>query len=244
MTKTGMIFERTEKKYLLSPEDKDRLLTLAGDRLEEDAYPHGTVSSLYLDTVDRRVIRASIDARVYKEKLRLRAYGTPSLSDSVFLELKKKYKDIVYKRREKLTLAEAYRYLENGILPRESQIFSEIGWMIRQNPGIASRAFISYERDAYVGREDHGLRITFDQNALYRGEDLRLEHGPYGLPVFPDGMGIMEIKTLGAIPLWLSGALDSLGIYPASFSKYGTAYEKYVRGGAVHSAVPKEALHA
>jgi hypothetical protein len=34
----------------------------------------------------------------------------------------------------------------------------------------------------------------------------------------------MEIKTDGAMPLWLSHALDELKIYPTSFSKYGRAY--------------------
>lgn len=239
-----MIFERVEKKYLLTAQQKELLLQRVGAYLREDKYPHGLVSSLYMDTPDRRCIRASIDARTYKEKLRLRAYGIPSLSDTVFLELKKKYKGIVYKRREKLTLEEAYRYLECGTPPRQSQIFSEIDYVMLQNPGIAPRAYISYERDAFVGREDDGLRITFDQNALFRGEDLRLENGCYGLPVFPEGKGIMEIKTLGAMPLWLADALDGLQIYPTSFSKYGTAYLRYECGNSAAAPVLQEELHA
>jgi len=239
----GMIFERREKKYLLDGTAKARLLALAGNRLTEDAYPRETIASLYLDTPDRRVIRASIDASNYKEKLRLRTYGTPGLDEPVFLEMKKKYKGIVYKRREKLTLSEAYAFLTSGVPPRRTQIFGEILWMMRQNPGIAPAAYISYEREAYVGREDGGLRVTFDSSALWRGEDLRLEHGPYGRPVFPEGMGIMEVKTLGAMPLWLSAALDSLGIYPSSFSKYAAAYRLYECGAP---QIPSEEafLHA
>lgn len=34
----------------------------------------------------------------------------------------------------------------------------------------------------------------------------------------------MEIKTPGAIPLWLTAELDALGIYQTTFSKYGEAY--------------------
>lgn len=239
-----MIFERVEKKYLLTAQQKALLLTRVGERLREDKYPHGLVSSLYMDTPDRRCIRASIDARVYKEKLRLRAYGIPSPDGTVFLELKKKYKGVVYKRREKLTLAEAYRYLETGISPRQTQIFREIDYVLMQNPGIAPRAYISYERDAFVGREDNGLRVTFDENALWRGEDLRLESGPYGFSVFPEGKGIMEIKTLGAMPLWLADALDELRIYPTSFSKYGTAYLRYECGKDALTPTKQEELHA
>ena len=241
---TSMIFERVEKKYLLTYRQKEQLLARIGERLLEDKYPHGLVASLYMDTPDYRCIRASMDARVYKEKLRLRAYGIPSLSDRVFLELKKKYKGVVYKRREKMTLAEAYRYLGSGIAPRQSQIFSEIGYVIDSTPDLAPRAYISYERDAFAGREESGLRITFDKNAFYRSCDLRLENGPSGYPVFPDESGIMEIKTLGAMPLWLADALDELRIFPTSFSKYGTAYLRYECGRSAAAPVLQEEFHA
>lgn len=35
------------------------------------------------------MIRNSIEKPIYKEKLRLRSYGTPSADDKVFIELKK-----------------------------------------------------------------------------------------------------------------------------------------------------------
>ena len=57
------------------------------------------------------------------------------------------------------------------------------------------------------------------------GTDL---HAPMLEDVLPFFEGktplIVEIKTDGAIPVWLSHALDELGIAPASFSKYGAAY--------------------
>ncbi|MBQ6465678.1 MAG: VTC domain-containing protein [Oscillospiraceae bacterium] len=57
-----------------------------------------TVTSLYLDTPDCRIIRNSIEAADYKEKLRLRSYGTASADSGVFLELKKKFGGVVYTR--------------------------------------------------------------------------------------------------------------------------------------------------
>ncbi|MGM9653102.1 MAG: polyphosphate polymerase domain-containing protein [Eubacteriales bacterium] len=240
-----MIFERTEKKYLLTESDRAALLEAAAGRLVGDVFPHSEVSSLYMDTPDRRVIRRSIDADCYKEKLRLRAYGTPALSSPVFVELKKKYRGIVYKRREQMTLAQAYRFLENGIPPFSSQILSEIAYMIRQNEGIAPAACIFYERDAYAGRMDDGLRVTFDRSVLFRDDELRLERGAHGRPVLAPGMCIMEIKSPGAMPLWLAGALDGLRLYPSSFSKYGTAYTKYETASApAENSDIQEALHA
>ena len=50
--------------------------------------------SLYLDTPSWRLIRDSIHAGAYKEKLRLRSYGKPNPESLVFLEIKKKYKGV------------------------------------------------------------------------------------------------------------------------------------------------------
>ena len=67
--------------------------------------------SLYLDTPDRRIIRSSIEADDYKEKLRIRSYGEGSCGSTVFLELKKKFGGVVYKRRVAMRLDQAEMYL-------------------------------------------------------------------------------------------------------------------------------------
>ena len=123
------IFERIEKKYRITAAQKEAVLREIGGRLLEDRFCRSTIQSLYLDTPDHRIIRNSIEAKghsVYKEKIRVRSYGTPGREDKVFFELKKKYKGIVYKRRVCMTLAEAERYLEEGICPKDSQIMREI----------------------------------------------------------------------------------------------------------------------
>ena len=94
-------FKRIEKKCLLTETQYEALLRKVGLHLAPDAYGRGTVLSLYLDTPDYRIIRSSIEAGDYKEhKLRLRSYGTASAETRVFLELKKKFGGVVYKRRE------------------------------------------------------------------------------------------------------------------------------------------------
>ncbi len=59
----------------------------------------------YLDTPDYELIRTSIEKPVYKEKVRLRCYGG-SIDDSstVFVEIKKKFESVVYKRRVEMSL--------------------------------------------------------------------------------------------------------------------------------------------
>lgn len=220
-----LIFRRVEKKYRLTPVQKDALLQEVAGHLTPDAHGCSTICSLYLDTPEHLLIRNSIDARVYKEKLRLRSYGTPAPDDHVFLEIKKKYKGVVYKRREVLTLAEAMAYIGGGEKPIESQIMSEIDYAMRFYRQPKPAMLIAYEREAYFDRELPSLRLTFDTNVRYRETDLHLDHGHHGTLLLPDDAILMEIKTDGAMPLWLARALSTCGILPTSFSKYGTAYQ-------------------
>ncbi len=243
MSAVQQIFERKEKKYLLTETEKDALLARIGDRLTPDKYGPSTICSLYFDTPDYRVIRASIGARTYKEKLRLRCYGTPDADSTVFLELKKKYRGVVYKRREKMALSAAYDYIDKDVLPKDTQIMREIDWMQKKD-GLSPVILIAYDREAYYSEETLGLRLTFDTNVRFRTDDLRLEHGPNGQTILPTGRYILEIKTLGAMPLWLAHELDALSLYPSSFSKYGTAYREYLCPALDPHTPTKEISHA
>lgn len=219
-----LIFKRVEKKYRLTPAQKDALLKEVAAHLTPDEHGRSTISSLYLDTPEHLIIRNSIEARVYKEKLRLRSYGTPGPDDHVFLEIKKKFKGVVYKRRESLTLSEAMRYIQGGAMPVESQIMSEIDASMRFYRQPQPAMLIAYEREAYFDSELPTLRLTFDTNVRYRESDLQLDHGHAGTLLLPEDAILMEIKTDGAMPLWLAQALSRCELLPTSFSKYGTAY--------------------
>lgn len=225
-----VIFKRVEKKYLLTPAEYRRLTELIADRLRPDEYGESTVCSLYLDTPTHRLVRDSLDAktdgRAYKEKLRIRSYGTPDRDSKVFFEIKKKYEGVVYKRRVSMTLGEAQQYLRYRLKPKESQIMNEIDWSMHHYGCVRPAMLIAYERRAFVGKEDDTLRVTFDRNLRYRDTNLALESGSGGTPLLPDGHVLMEIKTAGAMPLWLAGALDVLAVFPDSFSKYGAAYRE------------------
>ena len=217
-------FKRIEKKYRISKQEKEALLSLCNDSLVPDSHGKSTICSLYLDTPDHLIIRNSIDARVYKEKLRIRSYGTPKPDDKIFFEIKKKFEGVVYKRRVSMPLFQAYDYIENGIKLEESQIMSEIDYAMQFYNQPKPSMLIAYEREAYFSKENPDLRITFDSAVRYRENDLFLEKGNEGTRILDDDEFILEIKTGGAMPLWLSHVLDELTILPSSFSKYGTAY--------------------
>lgn len=218
------IFQRVEKKYLITQEKKRELLSVIGDALLPDRYGPGTICSLYLDTPDRLLIRNSIENKVYKEKLRLRSYGTPTADQKVFLEIKKKYKGVVYKRREPMALQQAEAYIYNGEMPFESQIMNEIQYAMQLYRYPKPAMLVAYEREAYYMKAYPRVRLTFDTGVRYREGVASLSEGHKGTCVLPEDTIILEIKTDGTMPLSLAHTLDECGILPGSFSKYGTAY--------------------
>lgn len=229
----GKIFCRIEKKYTLTGDQRARFQKMISSYIRPDEYPSCTICNLYFDTPTFLMIRNSVDADNYKEKLRLRSYGVPKPSDKVFLELKKKYDGVVYKRREIMTLSEAQAYISGGSPPRDSQIFREIDYVIGTYEELAPAVWICYDREAFYAVNDPTVRITFDSDLLYRNKDVKLESGVYGKRILDPDKYIMEIKASGGMPLWLTSTLDACGIYGGSFSKYGAAYNLMLRDSTV-----------
>lgn len=235
MKETQLSFKRYEKKYLLSREKYGELWPQLEPRLMPDEFFQSTVLSLYYDWDDFRLIRSSIEQPVYKEKLRLRSYDVPGDEGEVFVELKKKYKGIVYKRRVRMTERQAEEYLAGRrVSPTNDQISREIDWFLKTNP-VQPKVLIACDRKAYVGREEPGLRLTFDSSIRWRDTQLRLTDGDHGQELLEDGQVLLEIKMPESAPLWLAELLSRLEIFPRSFSKYGQCYkneliEKYFDG--------------
>lgn len=221
-----MIFKRYELKFFLTGRQKDILLDAMRSYMALDAYGRSTIRNIYFDTPSYRLIRQSIERPAYKEKLRVRSYFQAEGGTPVYIELKKKYRSIVYKRRLELPEEQAMDCLLNiKKLPLDTQIAREIDYFRQYYQGLAPVAFISYEREAYYDPDGSDFRITFDENILYRTENLSLQQGPYGTALLPPGQTLMELKTSGGIPLWMTHVLNQNGIFKSSFSKYGAAYK-------------------
>ena len=223
-----MVFNRVEKKYLLTKLQAERLIKKINDNIKPGEYPYSKICNIYFDTNNSELIRKSIEKPVYKEKIRLRSYGIPNKNDKVFLEIKKKFDGIVTKRRIALPLSNVYQYLEDGTSPNTNkQIFNELDYCFKKY-NLEPSMYISYERYSYAGKEDENFRVTFDTNITSRDYDLKLDKGDYGLKLFGENTYLMEVKALGSMPLWFTKALSELKIYPISFSKYGKIYENKV----------------
>ena len=222
-------FMRYEIKYIISREQKERLLGIMEDYMKPDEFGHTEIRNIYYDTPDFRLVRRSREKPVYKEKLRIRSYGKPAPGGKVFVELKKKYNSVVYKRRTAMSLSDALSFVSgNMIVSGDSQIEKEIGSFIKFYRSLRPAAYLSYERDSFFGKNDDGFRITFDENILGRTYDISLTSDAGGEALIDSGSVLMEVKCDGALPLWLVRFLSSEHIYQTSFSKYGEAYEKLI----------------
>ena len=247
MATKGDTFERKEKKYLITAEQCAAIKAGLADKMALDAYGATRIDSLYLDTPSRDLICRSLEKPLYKEKLRIRSYGAFSDAALVFVEIKKKYKGIVYKRRVRMSKAAMESYLSgvpyeeaqrrhpiadesaaDDVAAGKLQIARELDAFFRRYDGLAPSMVISCLREAWAPLdpldEDCVDRITFDEDINYI--DLFEEGAAARRPVTGEGQVVMEIKCAGGYPTWLCELLSSIGAYPRSFSKYGNAFKR------------------
>lgn len=254
------VFKRYELKYMVTAEQKARILSAMDPYMVMDEYGMSTVRNIYFDTDDFVLARHSIAKPDYKEKLRIRSYAKAGEDSTVFVELKRKYDHVVYKRRVALAEKDAMEWIRRGTRGGdETQRDMEIDYFLGYYKGLKPALYLSYDREAYRMRSgaspvDGGsdFRVTFDSNILCRETDLSLCSDPDGKSILQDGMYLMELKCSGGIPLWLTKVLSEEHIYKTSFSKYGTAYCSFMeeapaersRGIAIEGmrAMQKESL--
>ena len=228
------VFNRREIKYLLTDEQKNDLLKVASEYMNSDPFNKDgntySICNLYLDTPSDELIVKSLEKPCFKEKIRLRSYGTVKLTDKVFLESKKKFDSVVNKRRTAFTLEDAYKYFETGSIPESEkmnkQVMREIDYIMHFYP-LAPRVFISYDRLAFFEKNNSDFRMTIDTNIQARRTDLRLDSPAYGTQLLKPGTWLMEAKAFKAFPLWFVRFLSERKIYSTSFSKYGTEYKLF-----------------
>lgn len=223
-------FQRVEKKYQMNQKQCELFLSRIADKTKPEKYGLHTIRNIYYDTDDFELIRTSIDKPRYKEKFRVRGYGDITDDNKIFLEIKKKYSGVVYKRRISLSYREAKDYLDRGVPPKvQDHIFKEIDYFLNHyHP--SPKLYLAYDRIAYIGLDDPELRITIDRNIRSRYHNLYLSDDS-DCVIYDENLYLMEIKVPFAYPLWLSDLLCELEIYPDSFSKYGSIYSHSVLTG-------------
>ena len=221
------IFQRYEKKFLLSTSQQEALLARIANDIKADVFDQYLVQSLYLDTPRWEVVRNSIEKPLYKEKMRLRCYERELTKKTMlFLELKKKYDGRIYKRRVVFPASELMgcNSLEALVMKKDSPIAKELGFYLKVNP-VANKMYISSERKTFVGTKEANLRLTFDEEIKFRTTDLHFLKPHVGTAILASHEVLLEIKTPFGMPIWLARVLSELNIFPISFSKYGHCYQ-------------------
>lgn len=223
------VFKRIEKKYILDIQKYNKLMNELEGKLDDNEFPNSTILNLYFDTDNYDLAIRSIQKPVFKEKIRLRSYNVPNEDSVLFLELKRKYKETIGKRRIGISKKQYEQYLKTGRMEDidNKQIYDEIDYSIKMY-NVSPKILIAYDRKAYYLKENHNIRITFDFNLRSRTEDLDLSLGDAGKKFFKKNLCILEIKSCDAMPIWLVKVLNNLCIYPTSFSKYGEIYKKMI----------------
>ncbi|WP_139651023.1 polyphosphate polymerase domain-containing protein [Raoultibacter phocaeensis] len=238
------VFARKEMKYRLSAKQHRCLLAAVEEHMELSEYGFSQVRSLYFDTPEYAIIERSLDKPLYKEKLRLRTYGEATDNTQAFLEIKKKFEGIVYKRRVSMTLAAANAYLggesykracmaaplddplaaEQSLSRRSLQIAAEIDFFRERYERLAPSMLVICDRGAYADPLASELRITFDAGIVADSTAKSIRLTEDSEPLIEPGEVIMEVKNAGPLPTWLVDALSAARAFPQSFSKYGAAY--------------------
>ncbi len=231
------VFSRVEHKYMISNETYIKLREQLKEYMYEDGFSAEggfyTICNIYYDTDTDELIRKSIEKPVYKEKLRLRSYGRAEHDTKVFLEIKKKYKGVVNKRRTVLKLDEAYQFASTYEQPAyedymNRQVMNELEYFMKHYKTVP-KLFLAYDRAALFCKDNPELRITFDKNIRTRRENLRLDSDDTGEYLLDNDKWLMEIKVVNSYPLWLINILNENGLFRTSFSKYGTEYTNYIK---------------
>lgn len=231
-------FARKEIKFLLNMYQYEELMKVISSYMNPDKFCVGGkeygIYNIYYDTPDDFLIRESLSKPYYKEKIRLRSYYSPASGDSpVFLEIKKKIGGIVTKRRVSMTLEQSNDYFATHHKPEShkyitEQVFTEIDAFLNHYP-VVPKQYISYQREAFFGKDNNDFRLTFDRKITERRYDLNLSCNSYGNYIIDEDQRLMEVKVSDSMPAWLVEKLSELQIYKTSFSKYGKAYTNFVQ---------------
>lgn len=228
-------FKRYEKKYLITKEKLDKIMPVLMEHMDLDPFcvkgGEYRIYSIYYDTINHDVIRQNSSKPYYKEKMRIRSYyDLKEPDDKIFMEIKKKSNGVGNKRRIKLKIKEIEPFVNEGVLPEtndylSAQVAKELKYFLEKNK-VAPALYVQYDRLALFGKEDKDFRMTFDRNVHTRRSDFQFGESDIDELLLPDDVYIMEIKILGAMPLWLTALLSENELFSRGFSKYGVKYKK------------------
>lgn len=233
--------DRREFKFLLHPEKCEKLRkfiseNVSVDRGAEGGYP---VVSEYFDTHDRHSYWQKVWGAKNRRRVRARVYGRSDgvIPPAAFIEIKHKSDAVGVKRRVAIPI-ESLAELSQGEIPRvllkqgrsraDQHVVEELRDLVVRS-GARPVVQVRYDRMAYDSGPDGTIRVTFDTGLRCRFdlEELRPDDQNFHQFVLKGDASVVEVKTIGAVPIWLRDAIGRFGITPVTMSKYSLSLEQF-----------------
>jgi hypothetical protein len=236
---------RREVKYLLDPATGKKALAKLGERLSPkivNGEPSSFRVSIYLDTPDRVFSKAELKNDQLSTKIRLRDYYrlegvSPDFGDDCFVEVKIRFGQMVEKSRFTVVRDAVRETLKNGPTLSEDPVTRaahEAFEATRQGKPLEPLFAVHYRRYTLQDNNDR-LRITFDDMVSFHvaGKDTldtsKCSRSDLPPPLLVEPSWIVEVKSLGASPLWVEEILDAKRQSP--YSKFATGVRELERRG-------------
>lgn len=231
-----MRIERTESKYMLSPEAYGRLLERLAQMLEPD--PNNgdfgySVRSVYFDSHLNQDFYEKVNGDERRKKMRLRVYG----EDMSRVRLEIKAKDNVFQSKESLWLcpedALAIQQGEYDVLLKYDDPIAERARSIFIEGAYRPVVRVDYLRKAFIGSVSD-TRITLDTELRASEFCLDLFDKDPVMPLIPGQyFAILEVKSTGELPHYIRRHLHGLDTSMRAISKYRNARWFYEEMGLI-----------
>jgi len=233
MRKESRVFDRWELKYVVTVKQMYQLMhalknyVVLDENGDDGLYK---IKSIYYDSHDFKFYHEKMNGNKYRQKVRLRGYNNVAYNDDVYFEIKQRYNTTVQKRRAELKLSDAYELMKHPLdaeqyADKKRIVLDEIRYLSSMH-ALEAKAIVSYDRKAYMGKYEDGLRITFDTNLKCRKENLNLEEYHKEKYFVHPSLAVLEIKTNEKVPIWLVSLIQRFEIEAHRVSKYCLSVEK------------------
>lgn len=234
---------RYEYKYLVDNSliDKIREDLLPFMEVDDFAKKHSdgqyTVRSIYYDSPKFDCYREKYDGVKIRNKYRIRGYDTLSGESIAFLEIKHKDTNCISKSRAPVSYSNVAKSLYsrhmddyvisfsgNGIEKKDAKKFLYYYHLKKLHPAV----LVIYDREAFWGKFDKSLRLTFDKNlrsVIF--PSLNMLYNEDKAKVTMKNNFILEIKFFGTLPRWIKAMVSKYQLDRRALSKYTMSLETH-----------------
>jgi hypothetical protein len=230
---TGLQASRFEMKYIVDERTAAALRDFVRPYLEPDANAEEGqearyhIHSLYLDSDDLALYRASQDGVRDRFKLRVRWYG--ERPEQAFFEVKRRVDKVVLKQRAGVEWVALQRLLDGGLARPEDLLAGDPRAMaaldrfaeLSRTINASGQLVVSYEREAYVTPGGNTARLTFDRGVASRAYSGCIEATRTSAAFHPRVGGvIVEMKFTDRFPAWMEEATQVFALARRRVPKY------------------------